>query len=188
MESVLWASEYFNRSATSANEGWLSPHEVFYGSRPPLSLLPFFKPAYHRVPNTRKTEPRARLCYFLNFGYNHGRDCYKLLDAETGKVIYSRDVTWHHPQAPLIPPVNADRSPPTALQEEIYVHVPIVPAPTPAPTPTSAPAPTSAPVPTPAPEPWSASPTRPPQPPPSSKPVAPIPPRVSGELHHEGYE
>ena len=72
MESLLWASECFNRSATAANDGWLSPHEIFYGNRPSLPLLPFFQPAYHRVPRQHKSDPRARLCYFFNFGYNHG--------------------------------------------------------------------------------------------------------------------
>ena len=89
LESLLWASECYNRAATSVNDEWLSPHEIFYGSRPRLPLLPFLQPAYHRVPRQRKTDPRARMCYFLNFGYNHGRDCYRLLDAETGRVAYS---------------------------------------------------------------------------------------------------
>ena len=66
MESLLWASECFNRSATAANDGWLSPHGILYGSRPPLLLLPFFQPVYHRVPRQRKIDPRARLCYSLN--------------------------------------------------------------------------------------------------------------------------
>ena len=84
LESLLWASECYNSAATSMNDEWLFPHEVFYGSRPRLPLLPFLQPAYHRVPQQRKTDPRARMCFFLNFGYNHGRDCYRLLDAETG--------------------------------------------------------------------------------------------------------
>ena len=107
MESLLWASECSKRSATVANDGWLSPHEIFYGNRPPLLLLLFLQPAYHRLHRRRKSDPRARLCYFLNFGYNHGHDCHKLLDAETRKVVFSRDVTWHHPEAPLIPPATA---------------------------------------------------------------------------------
>lgn len=37
-------SECFNWVATSANDGWLSLHEAFHGSRPPLPLLPFFHP------------------------------------------------------------------------------------------------------------------------------------------------
>ena len=107
LESLLWASESYNRAATSVNDEWLSPHEIFYGSRPRLPLLPFFQPAYHRVPRQRKTDPRARMCYFLNSGYNHGRDCHRLLDAETGRVAYSRDVTWHHPETPWITPIRA---------------------------------------------------------------------------------
>ena len=70
MESLLWTSECFNRSATAANDGWLSPHQIVYGNRPPLPLLPFSQPAYHREPRKHKSDTRARLCYFFNFGYN----------------------------------------------------------------------------------------------------------------------
>ena len=182
MESLLWASECFNRSATAANDGWLSPHEIFYGNRPPLPLLPFFQPAYHRVPRQRKSDARARPCYFLNFGYNHGHDCHKLLDAETGKVVYSRDVTWHHPETPLIPPATAVGNSPTAPPEDIYVpmpmHVPSVAAHAPATVPPVTVPPASAPIPAP--------PTSPPPVPISNSPT-PIPPRVSRELAHEGY-
>ena len=101
LDSLLWASECYNRAATSVNDEWLSPHEIFYGSRPWLPLLSSLQPTYHRVPRQRKTDPRARTCYFLNFGYNHGWDCYRLLDTETGRVAYhSRDITWHHPETP----------------------------------------------------------------------------------------
>ena len=125
------------------NDEWLFPHDIFYGSRPRLPLLPFLQPAYHRVPRQRKTDPRARMCYFLNFGNNHGRDCYRLLDAETGRVAYSRDVTWHHPEAPWI--TTPIRAAPTELPRDIYVPMPQsvpVAAPSPAPVATpSAPAP-----------------------------------------------
>ena len=107
LESLLWASECYNRAATSVNDEWLSPHEIFYGSRPRLPLLPFLQPAYYRVPRQRKTDPRARVCHFLIVRYNHGRHCYRLLDAETGRVGYSRDVTWHHLEAPWITPIRA---------------------------------------------------------------------------------
>ena len=29
LESLLWASECYNRAATSVNDEWLSPHEIF---------------------------------------------------------------------------------------------------------------------------------------------------------------
>ena len=103
LESLLWASEYFNRDTTSVNDEWLSPHESVYGSHPHLPLLPFLQPAYHGVPRQRKTVPRARMCYFLNFGYNHGRDCYRLLDAETGRSLIhatSPGTTRKHGESP----------------------------------------------------------------------------------------
>ena len=106
LELLLWASGCYNRVATSANDEWLSPHEIFYGSRPWLPLLPFLQSAHHRVPRQRKTDPRARICHFLSFRYNHGWDCYRLLDAETERVAYSRDVTWYQPEAPWITPIR----------------------------------------------------------------------------------
>ena len=93
MESVLWASEGFIRSATTANRSMLSIHEVFFGGRPPMPVLLFCKPAYHRVPRQSKMDRQACPCFFLNFGYNHGSDCFKIMDAETGMIVYSRDVT-----------------------------------------------------------------------------------------------
>ena len=165
-------SECYNRAATSVNDEWLSPHEIFYRSRPRLPLLPFLQPAYHRVPRQRKTDPRARMCYFLNFGYNHGRDYYRLLDAETRRVAYSRDVTWHHPEVPWITtPIQAT---PTEPPRDIYVPMPqSVPVAGPSPAPVATP-----PAPAPA---VTLPPTR------TSNSPAPIPPRVSRKLEHEGY-
>ena len=175
--------------STAANGGWLSPHEILCGSRPPLPLLPFFHPAYHRVPRQRIRDPRARLCYFLNIGCNHGHNCQKLLNAETGKVGFSRDVTWHHAEVSLILPATAVGNSPTAPREDIRVlmptPVPSVAAPDPPPLPPS-PAPTTTPTPVPAPAPTPASPTQSPPIPMLNSP-APIPPRVSRELAHEGY-
>ena len=108
--------------------------------------------------------------YFLNFGYNHGRDYYKLLDAETGKVVFSRDATWHHPEAPLILPATAAGNPPAAPPEDIYV-----PMPTPVPS-VAVPSPALAP-----------AATLPPPPTPLPTSPAPIPPRISRELEYEGY-
>ena len=33
LESLLWASECYERAATSVNDEWLSPHKIFYGRR-----------------------------------------------------------------------------------------------------------------------------------------------------------
>ena len=62
MESVLWVSEGFNRSAITANSGILSPHEVFVGGHPPMSALPFWRTiAFH---GEAKWTPR-RACVFF---------------------------------------------------------------------------------------------------------------------------
>ena len=172
MESVLWASEGFNRSATTASGGMLSPYEIFYGSRPPIPTLPFCKPACHRIPRHGKLDRQARLCYFLNFGYNHGSDCIKIMDAETGRIVHSRDVTWHQPREPLISPAptvesEVPQSPPgAATPEYIYIQ--------PAPAATTAPA--AAPV--------HASDNAAPAP--LRNPTEPIRDRVVRELGHEG--
>ena len=88
-----------------------------------------------------------------------------------------RDVTWHHPEAPLIPPTTAVGNPPNAPPEDISV-----PIPTPVPSVTASAA-TLAP---PAPAPTPAS-IMPPPPTPMTDSPAPIPPHVSRELAHEGY-
>ena len=51
MESVLWASEGFNRSATTANVGMLSPYEIFYAGADPAVLQASIPPH----PMARKT-------------------------------------------------------------------------------------------------------------------------------------
>ena len=172
MESVLWASEEFNRSATTANSGMLSPYEVFYGSRPPMPVLPFCKLAYHRVPRQGKLDRQARPCYFLNFGYNPGNDCMKIMDAETGRIVHSCDVTWHQPREPLISPAPTVGSEvpqsPSGADTPDYVHS--------QPTPAATTAPAAAPVP--------ASDNATPAP--SRNPTASIRDRVVRELRHEG--
>ena len=145
MKSVLWASEGFNRSATTANGGMLSPYKIFYGSRPPMPILPFCKPAYHLIPRQGKLGRQARLCYFLIFGYNHGSDCVKKMDAETGRVVHPRDVTWHQPREPLISPAptvesEVPQSPSGAATPE-YIYIQPAPAATTAPA--AAPVPAS---------------------------------------------
>ena len=172
MESVLWATEEFNRSATTANGGMLSPYEIFYGSCPPMPTLPFCKPACHRIPRQGKLDRQARLYYFLKFGHNHGSDCVKIMDAETGRIVHSHDVTWHQPREPLISPAPTVGSEVpqlpsgTATPEYIYIQ--------------PAPAATTAPAAVPVPASDNAAPA------PSRNPTAPIRDRVVRELGHEG--
>ena len=88
-------------------------------------------------PAARELERQARLCYFLNFGYNHGSDCIKIMDAETGRIVHSRDVTWHQPREPLISPAptvesEVPQSPSGATTPE-YIYIQPAPAATTAP-------------------------------------------------------
>ena len=130
---ILWASECYNRAVISVNDEWLSLHDIFYGSRPRLPLLPSLQPAYHRVPRQRKTDPRARMCYFLDLGYNHGRDCYRPLDAETRRVAYPRDITWHHPKIPWITPKDIYVPMPQSVPVVAPSLAPVATSPAPAP-------------------------------------------------------
>ena len=92
-----------------------------------MPVLPFCKSAYHRVPRQSKMDLQARRCHFLNFGYNHGSDCFKVMDAETGRIIHSHVVTWHQPQEPLISPTpSVGSGVPQSLsgaETPDYVHI-----------------------------------------------------------------
>ena len=127
---------------------------------------------YHRIPRQGKLDRQARPCYFLNFGHNHGSDCIKIIDAETGRIVHSRDVTCHQPREPLISPAptvgpDVPQSPSsTETPDYIYIH----------PTPDATTAPAASPV-------------------PASDNAAPAPPRnltasirdrVVRELEHKG--
>ena len=97
-----------------------------------MPALPFCNPGYPRVPRKGKLDRQARPCYFLNLGYNHGSDCMKILDAETGRIGHSRDVTWHQPRKPLISPAPTVGSEgpqsPTGADTPDYVHIQPTPA------------------------------------------------------------
>ena len=109
-----------------------------------MSLLPFFQPAYHRVPQQWKTDPWARPCFPLK----HGRDCYKMLDAMKGIIIYFRDATWHQTLEPLIPPTRTSEAKTGNHAHTLeYVFIPPPPA-TPIPAPTVGPLPSTIPPPT----------------------------------------
>ena len=158
------------------------PTEIFFGDRPPMPVLPFYKSAYYRVPLRSKMGSQARPCFILNFGYNHGSDCFKIMDPETGRVVHSRGVTWHQPRKQIISPApKVDSAVPYlsfGAEQPGYVY--IQPTPVATATPATAPAPAPAAV-----APVPASVVAAPAPAPPSNPPAPIPGRVIRELGHE---
>lgn len=95
-----------------------------------------FHPALYQTPRRQNTEPRTRMCHFVDFEYNHECECYKLL---AGRIMYSHDVTWNNPEVPLVAPMGVL---PTDPPGDIYVPVPkpvsvnaTPPSPPPAPAP-----------------------------------------------------
>ena len=45
-EAMSWAYDAYNRTATAADPGKRSPHEMFYGEIPQNNPIPFLKPGY----------------------------------------------------------------------------------------------------------------------------------------------
>ena len=117
------------------------PVRGIFRSRPPIPVLPLCKPTYHRVPRQGKLDRQARPYYFLNFGYNYRSDCFKIMDAETGRIVHSRAVTWYQPREPLISPVPTVGSGVPGADTPDYVH--IQPSPAAITTPTATPVPAS---------------------------------------------
>ena len=97
-EACVHASDVINVSArVSDKPGMLSPYQKLYGRAPFPRLPPFLKPGFHHVKRALKSEPKAQVCFFLNSGSNHPRDCCKVL-LVYGRRSYTRDVTWEYPR------------------------------------------------------------------------------------------
>ena len=103
LEAALWASDCFNRSATKANTGWRSPHEVFFGRLPDPPVIPFFHPGMMRVDRSTKSDAQAVKCFYLNNGHNHSSSTVKVLKRFTGGVCYYSDIAWMVPRTPVLP-------------------------------------------------------------------------------------
>ena len=89
MESVLWASEVFNRSATTANSGVFFPHEVFFRGRTPMEAIASRLWTRRREESSRDVtwhQPREPL---ISPAPTVGsRTPYLLSDAETPDYVY----------------------------------------------------------------------------------------------------
>ena len=94
-ESLSWATDSLNRSATRANPQHRSPYEMWHGKPAPTRILPFLKPGFAKVQRTNKLQPKAQECFYLGPATNHASDVYRVL-VKSGSVICSRDITWRH--------------------------------------------------------------------------------------------
>ena len=62
LEAVLWAADWFNRSATKTNTGWRSPYEVFCSRLLDLQVAPFFQEGMMRVDHDKSASASNGLC------------------------------------------------------------------------------------------------------------------------------
>ncbi|CAM9165641.1 unnamed protein product, partial [Laminaria digitata] len=64
-EAVHWSCDALNHTATTANPGNKSPHEMWHGAAAPASPHPFLRPAYCRWNRPSKSSPRVESCFYL---------------------------------------------------------------------------------------------------------------------------
>ena len=83
------------RTATSANPGFKSPHEMWFGSPPSSGPFPFLKPGFRSVKRRNKLQPKAVRCWYLGSAPNYPRDAMRIL-CKSGRVVATRHVTWAH--------------------------------------------------------------------------------------------
>ena len=78
-EAVQWSCDALNHTATTANPGNKSPHEMWHGTATPASPHPFLRPAYCRWNRPSKSFPRTESCFYLWPGIDHPSDSLPML-------------------------------------------------------------------------------------------------------------
>ena len=73
-EQAHWACHALNCTATSANPGFKSSHEMRFGSPPSSSPFPFLKQGFCSVKRRNKLQPKAVRCWYLGSAPNYPRD------------------------------------------------------------------------------------------------------------------
>ena len=102
-EQANWACDAINRTSTSANPGCKFPHEMWFGSPPTKSPMPFLKPGFRKVKRENNLKPKAVKCWYLGRVPNFPRDAVRVL-SKSGMIIVTRNVTWAHAPNPRFPP------------------------------------------------------------------------------------
>ena len=100
-EQAHWACHAINCTATTANPGWKTPHEMWFGSPPSSRLIPFLKPGFRKKKRGNKLHPKAEKCWYIGHAPNFPSDAMRV-NTETGKIIVTRHVTWAHVVSPII--------------------------------------------------------------------------------------
>ena len=94
-EQAHWTCHALNCTATSANPGFKSPHEIWFGSPPTSSPFPFIRPGFRSVKRRNKLQPKAVRCWYLHPAPNFLRDAIRIL-CKSGGVVATRHITWAH--------------------------------------------------------------------------------------------
>ena len=102
-EAHNYACDVLNRTATSSNPEFKSPHEMLFGTPPPPTLLEFLQPCLYRVNRKHKNDAQVEPAFCLGPAANHPRDCVHLMTKKAHKVVITRNVTWQH-VPPAVPP------------------------------------------------------------------------------------
>ncbi|CAB1121439.1 unnamed protein product [Ectocarpus sp. CCAP 1310/34] len=106
LASALWISACFNRSATKANLGWMSPFKAFFSRKPPLTVVPFFpEEGMMRVKRATKADVQSAQCFYLHGGNNHSTSTAVVLRADTGHLALTNNVVWVNRRAGALAPV-----------------------------------------------------------------------------------
>ena len=109
-----WACHALNCTASSANHGFKSPHEMWFGSPPSSSPFPFLKQHFRSVKRRNKLQPKAVRCWYLGPDPNYPRGAMRIMYT-SGRVVATRHETWareptHIPSTPqqaiLVPREN----------------------------------------------------------------------------------
>lgn len=97
---ALKTATYIKNRVSTKSRNWMSPYEIWHGSKPDLSkMIPFGEKVHYRIPsaNRRKLDNQGARALFL--GYDLSNGIYRLLDVNKNNVIRNRDVkvtTWDH--------------------------------------------------------------------------------------------
>ena len=94
-EQAHWDCHALNCTATSANPGFKSPHEMWFGSLPSSSPFPFLNPGFRSVKRRNKMQLKAVRCWYFGPAPNYLRDLMRIL-CKSGRVVATRHVTLAH--------------------------------------------------------------------------------------------
>ena len=100
-EAVSTAVYLLNRSPTLAVKH-KTPEEAWFGHKPRINHLKVFGSlAYVGIPDTKRTKLDSKSQKLMLTGYSHTHKAYRLIDVNTDRLIFSRDVGFDEELGPF---------------------------------------------------------------------------------------